>query len=126
MTTKEKISYEELSQNLDMFIGSMEFYPIAFTPLVFTEGVNYFAKTCECYWLIDHLGYNLFKLHRKVGALFIDIEVNRRHTVHITVREDKDMPILYNHKIHDTCEIIPIGSYRIWLFNDTLLLPSEY
>lgn len=126
MTTKEKISYEELSQKLDMFIGSMKFYPIAFTPLVFTEGVNYFAKTCECYWLIDHLGYNLYKLHRKVGALFINLKVNKKHRVHIEVKEDSEKPILYKNKIHDVCEIIPIGEYTIWLINDTLLLPNEY
>ena len=114
-TTKEKISYEEFSQNLDMFIGSMKFYPIPFTPLVFTEGVNYFAKTCECYWLIDHL-----------GALFINLKVNKRHRVHIEVKEDSEKPILYKNKIHDVCEIIPIGEYTIWLINDTLLLPNEY
>ena len=126
MTTKEKISYEELSQNLDMFIGSMQYFPIAFTPLVFTEGVNYFAKTCECYWLIDHWGYNLYKLDRKVGALFIDLRVTKKHRVHIEVREDCSKPILYKDKVHDVCELIPIGSYKIWLINDTLLLPNEY
>lgn len=126
LKTKEKISYKELSENLDQFIGSMEFFAVPYSGLVFTEGVKYFAETCECFWLIDHLAYNLRRLHKELGSLFIDIEVNKRHTVHITVREDKDMPIVYNRKIHDVCEIIPIGSYRIWLLDNTLLLPSEY
>ena len=126
MTTKEKISYEEFSNNLDRFIGSEHFYPIAFSPLVFTEGIKYFAETCECFWLIDLIGHGLKRLHRELGYLFIDIEVNKRHTVHITVRQDRDMPVVFDKKQRDLCKIIPVGTYRLYLMNDTLLLPSEY
>lgn len=126
MTTKEKISYEELSNNLDRFIGSEHFYPIAFSPLVFTEGIKYFAETCECFWLIDLIGHGLKRLHRELGYLFIDIEVNKRHTVHVTVRQDSGMPVVFEKKQRDLCKIIPVGTYRLYLMNDTLLLPSEY
>ena len=126
MTTKEKISYEEFSNNLDRFIGSEHFYPIAFSPLVFTEGIKYFAEKCECFWLIDLIGHGLKRLHRELGYLFIDIEVNKRHTVHITVRQDRDMPVVFDKKQRDLCKIIPVGTYRLYLMNDTLLLPSEY
>lgn len=126
MTTKEKISYKDLSDNLDCFIGSQHFYPIAFTPLVFTEGVKYFAETCECFWLIDLIGYGMFRLHRQLGYLFIDIEVNKNHTVCITARQDSGMPVVFKKKQKDLCKIIPIGTYKFYLMNDTLLLPSEY
>ena len=127
MTTKEeKLSYEEFTSKLDQFIGSMKFFQVPFTPVVFTEGIKYFADTCECYWLIDLIVYNLVKMHKELGALFVDIEVNKRHTVHITVRQDKDMPIAFEKKQRDICGIIPVGKYRMWLLNYTLLLPSEY
>ena len=126
MTTTEKISYKELTENLDQHIGSEHFYPIAFTPLVFTDGIRYFAETCECFWLIDLIGLGLNRIHYSLGALFIDIEVNKRHTVHITVRQDKDMPIVFDKKQKDYCGIIPVGTYKFYLMNDTLLLPSEY
>ena len=101
MTTAEKISYEDFSNNLDCFIGSQHFYPIAFTRMIFTEGIKYFAETCECFWLIDLIGYNLYRMHQELGYLFIDIEVNKRHTVHITVRQDSGMPVVFEKKQKD-------------------------
>lgn len=121
-----ELSYEDLSSNLDRFIGSMEFYKVGLTPIVATEGVKYFADSCQCYWLLDILCYGLFKLHQELGYLFIDIEVNKRHTVHITVRQDEGMPVVFEKKQRDICELIPVGTYRIWLMDNTLLLPSEY
>ena len=125
MTTTQ-LSYEELSNSLDGFIGSEHFYKLGFTPIIATDGVKYFAETCECFWLLDIITYGLYKLHRELGALFIDIEVNKRHTVHITVREDSGMPIVFEKKQRDLCKIIPVGTYRLYLMNNTLLLPSEY
>lgn len=121
-----KLSYEEFNRKLNTFIGSEQFFRPSIPPIIITEGVKYFADTCECYWLLDDLTINLFKLHQQLGYLFIDIEVNKRHTVHITVREDKDMPIVYDKKIRDLCKLIPVGNYKIWLMNNVLLLPSEY
>lgn len=121
-----KLSYEEFNKKLNTFIGSEQLFKPSLVPIIITEGVKYFADTCECYWLLDDLTINLFRLHQQLGYLFIDIEVNKRHTVHITVREDKDMPIVYDKKIRDLCKLIPVGNYRIWLMNNVLLLPSEY
>lgn len=126
MTTKEKLSYEDFTSNLEQHIGSMRFYKIGLTPIIATEGIRYFADTCECYWLFDEICIGLYRLHQQLGWLFIDIEVNKRHTVHITVRQDRDEPIVFEKKIGDKCKIIPIGSYRIYLMDNTLLLPSEY
>jgi len=126
MPTKTKLSYKEFTENLEQYIGSMQYFKLNFTPIVATEGIKYFADTCECYWLIDEICYGLVKLHRELGYLFIDIEVNKRHTVHITVRQDANQPIVFNKKIKDVCELIPTGSYRFYLMNNTLLLPTEY
>ena len=126
MTTKEKLTYENFSTSLEQFIGSMKFYKLGLTPIIATEGIKYFADTCECYWLMDEICLGLYKLHNQLGYLFIDIEVNKRHTVHITVRQDRDEPIVFEKKIRDMCKIIPVGKYLFYLMNNTLLLPTEY
>ena len=126
MITKEKLTYKDFTDNLEQFIGSTQFYRVGITPIIATEGIKYFADTCECYWLLDLITINLFPIHRKLGCLFIDIEVNKRHTVCITVRQDSDMPIVFKKKQRDLCKIIPVGTYKFYLMNNTLLLPSEY
>lgn len=124
MTTK--ITYKTLKENLDQFYSTEHYYKIGLTPILATDGVKYFAETCECFWLLDLITYNIFKLHQELGALFIDIEVNKRGTVHIIARQDSNMPIVFEKKQKDICKVIPTGSYKIWLMNNVLLLPSEY
>ena len=127
MTAKTKLSYQELQNHLEQHIMSERYYRVnPFTPIVITDGVKYFADTCQCYWLLDDITINLFRKHQELGCLFIDIEVNKRHTVHITVRQDEGMPVVYDKKIKDLCGIIPVGKYSIWLMNNVLLLPNEY
>lgn len=126
MATETKLTYEEIQRNFENFYGTTQYYRVGLVPIVITDGVKYFADTCECYWLLDDITINLFKKHRELGSLFIDIEVNKRHTVHITARQDEGMPVVYDKKIKDVCGIIPVGTYSIWLMNNTLLLPNEY
>ena len=124
--TKTKLKYAELQANLEQFYGTEHYYKLGLTPILATDGVKYFADTCECYWLLDEICYGLYKLHQQLGALFIDIKAKKSHSIHITVREDKDMPIIFEKNIRDICKLIPIGNYRMWLMNNVLLLPSEY
>lgn len=124
--TKEKLTYEEFKSSLEQFYGTEHYYKLGLTPIIATDGIKYFADTCECYWLLDLITYNVFPVHQKLGCLFIDIEVNKRHTVHITVREDSDMPIVFEKKQRDICEVIPVGKYKFYLMDNVLLLPSEY
>ena len=126
MTTEAKLTYEELQKNFESFYGTQGYYRLGLVPIVATDGVKYFADTCECYWLLDDIAINLYRKHKELGSLFIDIDVNKRHTVHITVRQDEGMPIVYDKKIRDLCGIIPSGHYSIWLMDNVLLLPNEY
>lgn len=127
MTTKTKISYDELKSNLEQHIMSENYYKLSpFTPIVATDGVKYFADTCECYWLLDLICFNIYKLHRELGTLFIHVDVNKRGTCHITVDEDLGEPILFEKKQRDLCQIIPVGKYEFYLIDNVLLLPSEY
>lgn len=124
--TTTPLSYKEFKEDLERFIGSEKYYRAGFSPIVVTDGIKYFADKCECYWLLDEICLGLFRLHQQLGYLFIDIEVNKRHTVHVTVRQDRDEPIVFNKKIKDLCGIIPVGTYQFYLMNNVLLLPSEY
>ena len=124
--TANKLNYTELTNNLQQFYGTGYYHKIGFTPIVATDGVVYFAEKCECFWLLDLITLNLFRTHQQMGALFLDIEVNKRHVVTITARQDKDMPVVWQKKQRDLCAIIPVGTYKIWLMDNVLLLPSEY
>ena len=127
MTTKEKITYKTLKDNLEQHYGTEQYFRTnPFVPIVVTEGVKYFADTCECYWLLDEIMLRTFKIHQQLGYLFFDIEVNKRGTVHITARQDEGMPIVFERKVRDLCKLIPVGSYKLWLMNNVILLPNEY
>ena len=126
MTTETKLSYEDFTNKLGQFYGTEQYHRIGLTPIVATDGIVFFAKTCSCFWLLDDITINLFQKHQQMTCLFIDIEVNKRHTVHIMARQDEGMPIVYDKKIKDVCEYIPAGNYKFYLMNNVLLLPSEY
>lgn len=121
-----KLSYEEFKTSLEQFIGTEKYYKVGFTPIVCTDGIKYFADTCECYWLLDTITYKLYKKHQQLGYLFIEIKSNRKRFVHIIARQDKDRPIVFKCKQKDTCKTIPVGTYMFYLMNNVLLLPDEY
>lgn len=122
----KRLKYIDLKNSLDQFYGTEHYYKVGLTPIVATEGVKYFADTCECYWLLDEICYGLYKPHQQLGALFLDIEAKKSHSIHIIARQDEGMPIVFEKKVHDICRLIPVGSYKIWLMDNVLLLPSEY
>ena len=126
MATATKLSYEEFKNNLENFYGTEKYYRLGIVPIVCTEGIKYFADTCECYWLLDEITIGLYRLHQQLGYLFVNIEVNKRHTVIITVRQDEGTPIVFQKKIGDKCKLIPTGTYMFYLMNNVLLLPDEY
>lgn len=126
MNTQTKLSYQEFKNNLSNFYGTEHYYPMGLIRIYLTDGVKYFADTCECYWLMQEICLGLYKLHQQLGTLFINIEVNKNHTVIIRAEQDEGMPVVFQKKIKDLCKLIPVGEYRLYLMNNVLLLPSEY
>ena len=126
MTTKEKLSYHEFIDNLEQFYGTECYHRLGLYPIVATDGIKYFIEQCDCLWLFDEICLRLYKDLQRYGMLFVNVEVNKRHTVCITAEIDKDKPIPFKRKVHDAMELIPVGSYRFYLIDNVILLPSEY
>ena len=73
-----KLSYEEFKTSLEQFIGTEKYYKVGFTPIVCTDGIKYFADTCECYWLLDTITYKLYKTWKSL--LFASMDAASWHS----------------------------------------------
>jgi len=111
-----------IKENLQQCIGTENYYQ-PFLGLKYTDGVKMLADDAECHWLISDLGiaaklefshipFQLWKLRvkDKIGLL--------------TMQEDTDAPILYEQKYEYT--EFPEGEIELYVFDDIILLPSEY
>ena len=130
VSTTSKLTYTELQANLEQHFCSEQYFKITpFTSTIMTEGIKYFCDKCSCYWLLEFMLFNgLSKLSKQYNFLLITVNVNKRGTCHITVKEDsnEELPLLLNKKVRDLCQLIPVGEYKFYLIENVLLLPSEY
>lgn len=54
MTTKEKLTTEQVKEILNSSNGTEHYYkPFPALGMIYTDGVKYFAEKCGAYWLID-------------------------------------------------------------------------
>ena len=109
----------ELKNNLDQFFGTESYYK-HLSGMLYTDGVQYLAKNAECYWLLDEIFFAKRKEPFQVWTLI----VNEQKQATLTMKEDRDAPILVNKHIPWTT--FPLDSIDLWLIDGTLILPSEY
>lgn len=110
--------------NLSQFTGTSAYHrTFMFNPkLVHTDGVQYFAETAGCYWLLDIIATEVYPLTKKEPFLSIKLGVDDGQA-HIRV-EDGDCETLLKKDIeHTDC---PEGSYEFFLTDNVLMLTSEY
>lgn len=116
MFTKEHLSH---------FTGSENFYRYNFlgTSFVYTDGIQYLMLNGAA-WLVDAIAsYQPRKDVKNCRFQVWELEVKDSKAV-LTMREDTDMPIIVKQEIPYTD--FPLDSFKLWLVNGTLLLPSEY
>ena len=114
----------ETKIDLSQFYGTESYHRTnLFTPkLVHTDGVQYFAETAGCYWLLDIIATEVYPLTKKEPFLSIKLGVADGQA-HIRV-EDGDCETLLKKDIeHTDC---PEGSYEFFLTDNVLMLTSEY
>lgn len=110
--------------NLSQFTGTEAYHrTFMFTPkLVHTDGVQYFAETAGCFWLLDIIATEVYPLTKKEPFLSIKLIV-ANGAAQINV-EDGDCEPLFVKKIaHTDC---PEGTYEFFLTDNVLMLTSEY
>ena len=123
MNKKTQLREEDLKQ----FTGSETWYRHSlFRKFLYTDGVQYVAEVGEAYWLID----KIFSCHACVAKLegeefcVWDLTLNKDGQGATLICTDGNENKLYAEKILFTD--FPLKTLRLFLQNNTLLLPSEY
>ena len=119
----ETLQKEVLESELMQFIGTEHWYSHSLAPsMTYTDGVNYFAEKTASYWLLDVIATEFFPMLKEHIFLFITVE-SKNGSCDIIVKEGDCTELKSKH--------VPIttlleGSRDFYLYNDVLLLPSEY
>ena len=110
-----------LNNDFAGFTGTEHFYK-HWLGFVYTDGVKAMADKYGAYWLIDVIASYQSKL-KKAEFQIWEIEASEGKAV-VIMKEDTDRKPLVRQEIKYTT--FPSGTFKLWLSNGTLLLPSEY
>lgn len=112
-----------LRSELAQYTGTEQWYRHGLNRhMLYTDGVKHFAERAGCYWFLDIVATELFRLQRQNPFLVIALEVGDG-TADIVV-DDGDGRAIYRRHIEYTDA--PVGTWRFYLIDNVLLLPSEY
>ncbi len=62
--SKVKMDAETLSQNLQQFCGSEQYYK-HWLGILYTDGIKYLAENAQCFWLLDAIASHQPRVRRK-------------------------------------------------------------
>lgn len=113
--------------DLYQFTGTSGYYRHPFTGMRYTDGIHFVAENAGggAYWLLDIIStVGMLPMFRKMWFQAWKLVVKTDKTAVITMREDKDTPILFERKLEYTD--FPSGDWSFWLIDGVLILPSEY
>lgn len=122
MQTTKNLS-ARLREDLIAFIGTETWHrhPLNRSMLL-TDGVVYFADQAGAWWLLDIAATEIFQMQASQAFLVIDLDV-ASDKANIRVSDGDDNQI-YRRHIHITDA--PAGTWRFFLTDNVMLLPSEY
>jgi len=114
-----------LSADLKMFTGTEQWFrhPLS-SNFLYTDGVKFFAEHCGggAYWFLDILATELADLQEKEEFMSITLDVVDS-SAKITA-DDGNGNVLWTRNIDFTDA--EVGTWKFFLTNNVLLLPSEY
>ena len=119
----ETLQKEVLESELMQFIGTEHWYSHSLAPsMTYTDGVNYFAEKTASYWLLDVIATEYFPMLKEQQFLFITAE-SKNGSCDIIVKDGDDQELISKH--------VPVttlieGTWNFYLYDNVLLLPSEY
>lgn len=112
----------ELRQALTQFTGTEQWYRHFISPLLYTDGVKFFAENAGAYWFVDIVAIMIAPLQR-VHA-FMDIKLISADGKARIVASDGNYNEVWSRDIDYTdC---PEGEWEFFLTHDVLMIPSEY
>ena len=116
----------KLSADLKMFTGTEQWFrhPLS-SNFLYTDGVKFFAEHCGggAYWFLDILATELADLQEKEEFMSITLDVFDDDSAKITA-DDGNGNVLWTRNIDFTDA--EVGTWKFFLTNNVLLLPSEY
>lgn len=121
--TKEQKA-EEVQNIIDQSTGTEHYYP-HFLGLKMTDGVYGVANAAGAHWLVDIVAsYQTKPEIKKCGFQVWELKVGDDNKAVVTMKEDKDEPILIKQDIPYTN--FPLREFSMWLIDGILILPGEY
>lgn len=115
----------DIEASLAQFAGSDNIYP-HLSGLVYTDGVKYLADTLGAHWFIDLIA-SWQKRARKDRTLRefqlweLRVDLEKRTAIAICFRDIGDEAFRQDIPFTD----FPLASIRLYLENETLMLPTE-
>jgi hypothetical protein len=122
----ETINKEEFENNLEWFTGSTQLYEhiISDYKMLITEGVKYLAEEGHAYWLLDLiLSYQWTPKFFKEEFQVWTLTKQRDESWLIECTDGNNGYITHQHIPFSD---FPLETIRLWVVNQTIMLPSEY
>lgn len=121
-----RLSAGELESALHGFTGTTKWFKHALNPaMLYTEGVQFFAQQGGqqgAYWFLDLVATEVYPLLERHRFLVIELMVN---DCKATVRTENGAGNVLATRDIDHTDLQP-GTWKYYLTDDVLLLPSEY
>ena len=119
----ETLQKEAFESELMQFIGTEHWYSHNLAPsMTYTDGVQYFAEKTESYWLLDVIATEYFSMLKQQPFLFITVQ-SENGSCDIIVKDADDQELISKHVSLTT---LLEGTWNFYLYDNVLLLPSEY
>jgi hypothetical protein len=125
-------SYEELQMIMRESSGTTRYHRITLVKnFLVTDGVKYFAKEANAYWLTDIVASYIRVMEKTddyffVPVLTVDKKQNGRFKIYREVSGNKKVIVRQNIEYAD----LPTGEYKFFLFREDeffiMICPSEY
>lgn len=117
------ITADELTNKLSHYYGTEGYYSHPLSKnMMYTDGVQAFAELAGAYWLLDIMATEVAPLLNTEDFLSIELIVaNSKGKLFV---DDGNDAILFTREIEFTdC---PTGTWKFFMTDDVLMLPSEY
>ena len=116
----------DLKSSLSHFTGTSRYIHDPFTGLMHTDGIGHLVDRAEAHWLLSDIGAVLGH-HPKIKEMPFQLwalVVDEENKAILTCREDCDTLVIYEQKYEYTD--FPVGTWKMYLIDGVLMLPSEY
>ena len=120
----QNFDHQQFIADLSNFCGTSRWYQHHFAKgMSFTDGVKFFAEKAGSFWLVDLIAFEFFPLLQK-DRPFLSIKVvSKGVSTVITVTDGNETQITCRHIQFST---LMAGTWKFYLTDGVLLLPSEY